>query len=108
MAQSYVVRFIFALLINFQIFWPITAGGGASVILMTRNAVAEEISILCGIGCADNNVSHHCLIIRGCQLLTCHMGLQWLSRIGMFLEVRIYPIGYILKEVRIWQEMGDL
>ena len=26
----------------------------------------------------------------------------------MFLEVRIYPMGYILKEVRIWQEMGDL
>ena len=75
---------------------------------MMRNAIGEEIPILCRIGCADNNVSHHCLIIRGCQLLTCHMGLQWLGWKGIFLEVRIYPVDYILKEFRIWQEMGDL
>ena len=28
---------------------------------MMRNAIGEEIPILCGIGCADHNVSHHCL-----------------------------------------------
>ena len=56
--------FIFALLKNFQILaYYIRRRCQCKQIdiLMMRNAIGEEIPILCVKGSADHNVSHHCL-----------------------------------------------